>query len=383
MDFALSASHRAVQERARAFADTTLRPVIAALDAERRFPAEHVPLLAAEGFLAIHWPKEHGGAGLDTLACALVLEELARVSPAHAIMVSVQASLVGLPLVAFGTAEQKAAWLPRLARGEALGGLAFTEAEAGSDAAAIRTRARPDGEGWLLSGEKVMVTNGGPAALALVIATVDPERGGKGLTAFLVPLDARGVTKGPRDRLMGLHPSDVRSLHFENVRLPAEARLGGDGEGLKVALAGLNVGRIGVAAQATGIAAETTDRAIAWARARKQFGGALANLGAIGELLADMALERDVARLFTHEAATARDRGEDFAHLAARAKWAASEAAVKCADRCIQVHGGWGYHESVGVERYARDAKVTTLYEGTSEMQKLLVARHAVTAGGA
>ena len=380
MDFALADSHRAIQARARAFADHTLRPVIAALDAERRLPPEHVAALAAEGLLAIHWPKEHGGAGLDTLAYALVLEELARVSPAHAILVSVHATLVGVPLLTFGTAEQKAAWLPRMARGEILGAFAMTEANAGSDAAAMKSTARRDGEEWVLNGEKVMVTNGGPAGLVLAFATVDPAKGAKGLTAFLVPADDAGVTRGPRDRHMGLHPADVRTLHFENVRLPADARLGDEGHGMKVALSALNVGRIGVAAQAVGIAAEVTDRAVAYARTRKQFGPELVAFGAIGEMLAHMAVERDVARLLTHEAALARDRGEVFSHLSARAKWTASEAAVRAADLCIQVHGGWGYDESVGVERYARDARVTTLYEGTSEMQKLVVARHAVTA---
>jgi alkylation response protein AidB-like acyl-CoA dehydrogenase len=379
MDFTLAESHRATQSRARAFADRVLRPEIAALDAERRFPEGHVALLAAEGLLAVHWPKEHGGAGLDTLAYALVLEELARVSPAHAILVSVHATLVGVPLLQFGTAAQKAAWLPRLARGEVLGAFAMTETNAGSDAAGLQSTARRDGDGYVLNGEKVMVTNGGPAGLVLAFATLDPAKGAKGVTAFLVPADGPGVTRGPRDRHMGLHPADVRSLHFENVRLPADARLGEEGHGMKVALAALNVGRIGVAAQAVGIAAEVTDRAVAYARTRRQFGHELASFGAVGEMLAHMAVERDVARLLTHEAATARDRGEDFAHLSARAKWTASEAAVHAADLCIQVHGGWGYDESVGVERYARDARVTTLYEGTSEMQKLVVARHAVT----
>lgn len=380
MDFAPSAAQQAVADRARAFADRVLRPSIEALDAERRFPTEHLPLLAAEGFLALHWPKEFGGAGLDSVAATMLIEELSRVSPAHAIAVSVHATLVGVPLLTFGTVAQKAAWLPAMARGEVLGAFALTEAGAGSDAAALATTARRDGDSWVLNGEKVMVTNGGPAGLVLAFATVDPARGAKGMTAFLVPGDHPGVTRGPRDRLMGLHPADVRSLHFENVRLPDTARLGAEGHGMKVVLSGLNVGRIGVAAQAVGIAAEMVDRAVAHARTRRQFGREIAGFGAIAEMLADMAVERDVARLLTREAAQARDRGEDFSHLAARAKWTASEAAVKCADRCIQVHGGWGYYEHVGIERYARDARVTTLYEGTSEMQKLVVARHAVSA---
>ena len=379
MDFTLSDLHRDVQARARAFADTTLRPVAAGLDA---IPVEHLPLLAAEGFLSVHWPREHGGAGLDTLAYALVLEELARVSPAHAIVVSVHATLVGVPLLQFGTPEQKVEWLPRMARGEVLGAFALTEAEAGSDATALRTTARREGDGWVINGEKVMVTNGGPSRLVLVFASTDPSAGARGVSAFLVPADGPGVTRGPRDATMGLNAADVRSLHFENVRVPDTARLGPEGAGMKVALAALNAGRIGVAAQATGITAETVDRAVAHARTRRQFGRELAQFGAIHELLADGALERDIARMFTHEAAAARDRGDDFAALAARAKWTASEAAVKAADRAIQVHGGWGYLAATGLERYARDARATTLYEGTSEMQKLLVARAVIQARG-
>jgi alkylation response protein AidB-like acyl-CoA dehydrogenase len=375
MNFELSPEHAALRARARAFADR-MRPAIAALDDESRFPPEHLSELADLGLLTPHWPE----AG-DTLSYALVLEELARVSPAHAIVVSVHASLVGQSLLLFGSAAQKAAWLPRMSRGEVLGAFALTEREAGSDAGALRTHARRDGDGYVLNGEKVMITNGGPAGLFLVFATIDPALGSKGVTAFLVPGDAAGITRGPRDRTMGLRPADVRALHLENVRVPADARLGDDGQGMKIALSALNVGRIGVAAQATGIASEMVDRAVAYARGRRQFGQPIAAFGAVGELLADMAVDRDVARLLTWEAATARDRGEDFAHLAARAKWAASEAACANADRCLQVHGGWGYDVSVGIERALRDARVTRLYEGTSEMQKLAVARHAVAQG--
>jgi alkylation response protein AidB-like acyl-CoA dehydrogenase len=380
MDFTLSDTHTSWRDGVRAFAQATIAPGIAACDAERRFPAEHLPLLAERGLLSVHWPKDAGGAGRDTLAYALALEELARVSPAHAIVVSVHVSLVGVPILTFGTAAQKAHWLPRLATGEILGAFALTEANAGSDAGALRMNARREGDGYVLNGEKVMVTNGGPAGVVLAFATVDPARGSKGMTAFLVPGDAPGITRGPRDKTLGLRPADVRSLHFENVRVPADHRLGEEGHGLKVALAGVNVGRIGVAAQATGIAAETLDRALAWARKRSQFGKPIGEFGSIKEILADMGLATAAARLLTHEAALARDRGEEFSGLAARAKWNASEAAVENANRCIQVHGGWGYDESTGVERYFRDAKVTELYEGTSEMQKLVLVRHAVGA---
>jgi len=374
MNFELSEGHALVAARARAFADR-LRPSIASLDDEARLPAEHLGELASLGLLTPHWPSTDADVPRDTLAYALVLEELSRVSPAHAIVVSVHASLVGQSLIAFGSHAQRDAWLPRMARGEVLGAFALTEREAGSDAGAMKTLARRDGDGFVLNGEKVMITNAGPAGLFLVFATIDPALGAKGVTAFLVPGDAAGITRGPRDRTMGLKPADVRSLHFENV--PAE-RLGADGQGMKIALSALNVGRIGVAAQACGIAAEMVDRAVAYARGRKQFGQEIARFGAIGEMLADMGMDRDVARLLTWEAATARDRGEDHAHLAARAKWTASEAACSNADRALQVHGGWGYDVSVGIERALRDARVTRLYEGTNEMQKLQVARFAV-----
>jgi len=367
MNFDLSPEHAALAARARAFADG-LRGTIAQLDDEARLPAEHVTQLAAQGLLM---PE-------GSLASAVVLEELARVSPAHALVASIQASLVGVPLRAFGSAAQQAEWLPRLASGEILGAFALTEKNAGSDAGALETQAKQDGDSYVLNGEKVMITNGGTAGVFIVFATVDPAAGSKGVTAFLVRGDAAGLTRGPRGRMMGMRPADVRALRFENLRLPLSARLGEEGQGLKVALTALNVSRIGVAAQSTGIAAEMVDRAVAWARGRRQFGQELSKFGGVGELLSDMAVDRDIARLMTHEAATTRDRGEDFAHLAARAKWTASEAACANADRCLQVHGGWGYDVATGIERYLRDARVTRLYEGTSEMQKLLVARHAV-----
>ncbi len=371
---------------ARAFADTVLRPVIAELDDAGDLPRAHFAELARRGLLAPHWPQGAPGTdhelplrkANDTLAFALVLEEIARVSPAHAIALSVHSSLVGLSLHAHGTPAQKERWLTPMGKGEIVAAFALTERDAGTDAGALTMLAERAGDDWVLTGEKVMVTSGGPAGLVLAFASTDPAAGGKGVTAFLVPGDARGLTRGPRDRTMGLRPSDQRALGFDHVRLPGDARLGGEGQGLKIALAALNVGRIGVAAQATGIAAEMVERAVAYGRARTQFGQEIRRFGAVGELLANLALDRDVARLLTHEAALARDQGEDFAPLAARAKWAASEIAVRAADACIQVHGGWGYDVATGIERYARDARATTLYEGTNEIQKLLVARHAV-----
>jgi alkylation response protein AidB-like acyl-CoA dehydrogenase len=379
MRFDLLPAHVAIRDAARTFADTVLRPGIAEWDDAGELPLEHFAELARRELLAPHWPGARDGVmACDTLAFVLVLEELARVSPAHVIALSVHSSLVGLSLHAHGTAAQKARWLPPMARGEFVAAFALTERGAGSDAAALAMRAEKQGSDYVLTGEKIMVTSGGPAGLVLVFASTDPAAGGRGITAFLVPGDAKGLERGPRDRTLGLRPSDVRALAFEHVRVPAEARLGEEGQGLKIALGALNVGRIGVAAQSTGIAAEMVDRAIAYALGRRQFGQALAHVGAVSEMIAKMGMERDVARLLTHEAALARDHGEDFAALAARAKWTASEAAQTTSDLCLQVHGGWGYDVATGIERYFRDARATTLYEGTSEMQKLLVSRHAL-----
>jgi alkylation response protein AidB-like acyl-CoA dehydrogenase len=380
MDFSFPETHVEYRDEVRAFARGTVAPVIAALDREGRFPREHVAPMAEHGLFAMHWPRQYGGRGLDTLAYAVACEELAAVSPAHAFVVSVTATLVGVPLLAFGSDEQKSAWLPRIAGGEFPAAFALTEAGAGSDAGALRTTARRDGGDYVLDGEKVWVTNGGEAGLFVVAATVDPARGARGVTTFLVPGDAPGLVRGPRDRLLGLHAGDVRPIRLDGVRVPVAHRLGEEGQGMKVALTALAVGRIGVAGLATGIAAETTALAVEFARTRHQFGVAVGTLGGVAEMLADMAVERDVAQLFTYEAAQARDRGEDFAALAARAKWTASEAAVQNADRCIQVHGGRGYDEAAGIARYYRDARATRLTEGTSEIQKLLIARAMVAA---
>jgi alkylation response protein AidB-like acyl-CoA dehydrogenase len=381
MRFELLPAHEALRQRARRFADEVLRPGIAQWDDAGEMPLEHFAELARRGLLVTHWPIAGNGAAehaADTLAFMLVIEELARVSPAHAIALSVHSSLVGLTIHAHGTPAQKARWLEPMARGEFLAAFALTEREAGSDAGALTTRAVKDGADWVLTGEKIMVTNGGPAGLVLALASTDPAAGARGVTAFLVPGDAPGLERGAKDRTLGLRPADVRALVFDGVRLPDEARLGTAGQGLKLALAALDVGRIGVAAQSTGIAAEMVDRAIAHARTRRQFGQELAKLGGVIEMLAELGLARDVARLLTHDAATARDRGEPFGALSARAKWAASESAQRASDLCLQVHGGWGYDVTTGIERYYRDARANSLYEGTNEIQKLLVARHAV-----
>ena len=342
-------------------------------DREAHFPAEALPAFAALGATGVYIPAADGGRGLDTVAYALAIEEIASVLPALAIVLSVNNSLVANPIARFGTPEQKQAFLGPVARGETLGAFALTEAEAGSDATRIAARAVRDGSGYVLDAEKVMVTNGGPAGLFLVTAATEPEKLGRGLTAFLVPGDAPGVARGPRDATLGLRSADVRPVRFERVRLGAEHRLGEENHGFAVVLEAINAGRIGVGAQAVGIARGALERAVGYARRRRQFGQAVCDIPMVQQTLGAMDAELDAARLTVLYAAARRDRGEPIAYDAARAKLAASEMCVRAASAAIQMHGGWGYLEATGVERFYRDAKVTELYEGTSELLRILV----------
>ena len=343
-------------------------------DREAHFPAEALPAFAAIGATGVYIPLEHGGRGLDTVAYALAIEEISSVLPALGIVLSVNNSLLANPIERFGTPEQKSAFLEPLAKGSVLGAFALTEAEAGSDATRITTRAVADGTGYRLDGEKVMVTNGGPAGLFLVTAATEPGKLGRGLTAFLVPGDAPGVKRGPRDETLGLRSSDVRPVRFAGVKLGAEHRLGEENHGFAVILEAINAGRIGVGAQAVGIARGALDRAVAYARRRRQFDQALSDIPMVQQTLGTMATEVDAARLTVLYAAARRDRGEPIAYDAARAKLQASQMCVQVTSAAIQVHGGWGYMTATGVERFYRDAKVTELYEGASELLRILVA---------
>ena len=374
MNFDPTAEQTAFLDELRAVLAERVTPNAVAWDRAGTIPADALSALAACGANGIYAPKEHGGRGLDTVSYALAMEEIGAALPGLAIVLSVVNSLVGHPIARFGTAEQKERFLRPLARGERLGAFCLTEAEAGSDATHLATRAVRDGDAYTITGEKVMVTNGGTAALLLVIAATDPSAGGRGLSAFLVDGDAPGVTRGPRDETLGLHAADVRPLRFQNVRVGTERRLGDEGQGISVLLEGLNAGRIGVGGQATGIARGALALAVDHARTRRQFEKTLAEIPMVQQMLAVMASETDVARLLVLEAAQKRDRGEPFAADASRAKLAASEAAVRVASSAIQVFGGWGYLTATGVERFYRDAKATELYEGTSEIQRTVIA---------
>jgi alkylation response protein AidB-like acyl-CoA dehydrogenase len=374
MNFEPTSDQQRFRDEVRALVAEHVRPHAAAWDHEGRFPSEVLPAFAAAGALGVYIPREHGGRGLDTVSYALAIEEISSELPALGIALSVNNSLVANPIARFGTAEQKRRFLEPLARGRMLGAFALTEAEAGTDATRIATRALPEDGGYRLDGEKVMVTNGGHAGLFLITAATDPEKKGRGLTAFLVPADAPGVELGPRDETMGLRSSDVRAVRLRGVRLGPEHRLGEENHGFAVVVEAINTGRIGVGAQAVGIARGAFERALAYARRRRQFEQLLCDIPMVQQTLAAMATDIDAARLTVLHAAQARDRGEFFVYDAARAKLAASEMCVRVASDAVQVHGGWGYLSATGVERFYRDAKVTELYEGTSEILRTLVA---------
>jgi alkylation response protein AidB-like acyl-CoA dehydrogenase len=351
-----------------------IAPHAARWDEAGVWPAEVLPDLARAGLFGIYAPREHGGRGLDTVSYALAIEEISHELPALGIAISVNNSLVANPIARFGTVEQKQRFLTPVASGKLLGAFALTEAEAGSDATRLASRARRDEPGYVLTGEKVMVTNGGPAGLFLVVAATEPEKLGRGLTAFLVPADAPGLTKGERDQTMGLRSSDVRTIHFDQVRLGPEHRLGEEGRGISVTIDALNAGRVGVGAQAVGIGRGALDRAVRHATKRRQFGQTLGEIGPVQQMLAAAHTELEAARVAVLHAAQCRDRGEPFSSDASRAKLTASHAAVFAANTAVQVFGGWGYLTATGVERFYRDAKVTELYEGTSEMQRIVLA---------
>jgi alkylation response protein AidB-like acyl-CoA dehydrogenase len=374
MNFDPTPEQQAFLESVRVVVREEIAPRAARWDADGVWPAEVLPALAATGLFGVYAPREHGGRGLDTVSYALAIEELSSELPALGIAVSVNNSLVANPIARFGTPAQKQRFLEPVAAGRMLGAFALTEAGAGSDATRLSTRARRDGDGYVLHGEKVMVTNGGPAGLFVVVAATDPDKLGRGLTTFLVPGDARGVERGERDAMMGLRSADVRPVRFDNVRLGAEHRLGDEGRGLSVVIESLNAGRVGVGAQAVGIGRGALDRATVHATRRRQFGQALGEIGPVQQMLATAATDLDAAWLTVLHAAQCRDRGEPFSADASRAKLAASAAAVAAADTAVQMFGGWGYLTASGVERFYRDAKVTELYEGTSEIQRIVLA---------
>jgi alkylation response protein AidB-like acyl-CoA dehydrogenase len=370
VDFDLTAEQREIQAVAREFADAEIAPHASEWDREHRFPHDLVPKLAELGFMGVCVPEELGGAGADFLSYMLVLEEISRADAGIGVTVAVHTSAATLPIAKLGTDEQREELVPPMARGEKIGAFALTESGAGSDARALRTKAEPDGEGWKLNGTKQWITNGSFGGTALVFA-----RGEPGISCFLVDGEAEGLRVTKEHSKMGLHSSSTVDLVLEDVRVPTTALLGEEGKGFQIAMSTLDGGRIGIAAQAVGIAQAAYDAARSYALERRQFGKRIGEFGAIQAKLADMATEIDAARLLVLRAAFLRDRGEPHGEAGAKAKLFASSVARRQTGEAIQVLGGYGFTTEFPVERYYRDAKITEIYEGTSEIQRLVIAR--------
>jgi alkylation response protein AidB-like acyl-CoA dehydrogenase len=375
VDFALTAEQELIRATAREFLDREVVPFARDWDRSETMDRAIVGKLAEIGFLGASLPAESGGMGLDTISYCLVMEELGRADSSVRGIVSVQNGLVGKTVAKWATDAQRDEWLPRLASGEALGCYALTEPGSGSDPAGLATRAERDGDDWLITGSKIFITLGTWAALALVFARTGGE-GARGITCFLVPTDSDGFEARPIKGKLGLRAQDTGELFLEGVRVPDSARLGGEGEGFKVAMSALDNGRISLAAGCVGIAQGCLDASVAYARERDQFGKPIAAFQLVQELLAEIAVETDAARLLTWRAAALADSGERHTLESSVAKYYASEASVRAANAAVQVHGGYGYVDEYPVGRYLRDARVTTLYEGTSQVQKLIIGRH-------
>jgi alkylation response protein AidB-like acyl-CoA dehydrogenase len=374
VDFQLSADQLAIQALARELADAEIAPNAADWDRDHRFPDELIPKLAELGLMGVCVPEEYGGAGADFLSYVLVLEELSRADAGVGVTVAVHTSATTLPLLAFGTDEQRERFVPPLARGEHLGAFALTEPGAGSDAGSLRTSAVPDGDGWLLNGSKQWITNGSRAGTFVLFARTDPTTAGaRGVSCFV--LDAEHVRITREEEKLGLHSSTTSDLVLEDARVGPDRLLHEAGRGFRVAMATLDGGRIGIAAQAVGIAQAAYDVARAYAVDREQFGRRIGDFQAIQWKLADMATEIDAARLLTYRAAWLKQEGRPHAADGAKAKLFASEMARRQTAEAIQILGGYGYTREFPVERYYRDAKITEIYEGTSEIQRLVIAR--------
>jgi len=374
LSFDLDDEAQSVREMVRDFAESEIRPIAASLDESHEFPTANVKKMAELGLLGMFVPEQWGGAGMSYLSYVVAIEELSRACASHGVIASVNNSLVCYPLMQYANDEQKARWLVPLAKGELLGAYCLTEPNAGSNAANQQTTAVLDGDHWVLNGAKIFITNAGPADVLITYAATDRSLGPKGISAFIVDANTPGVRKGKRELKLGIHASDTREIYYENARIPKDCLFGELNKGYTVALATLGGGRIGIAAQALGIAQASVEAAVRYANTREQFDRKIGEFDAIRHMLADSAVELETARLLVYQSAWLRDQGRPHIKEASLAKWHASEAATKCANWAIQVHGGYGYMSEYHVERYWRDAKICEIYEGTTEVQKMVVA---------
>ena len=376
MDFALTEEQGMVQTMARDFADSQVAPLAAEIDREHRHPAELVKQMAELGLLGVAIPDKLGGAGMDHVSYILAMEEISRACASTGVIMSVNNSLACDPIYRYGTDEQKKEFLVPLAQGKKLGCFALSEPQAGSDAAAQRTIATPDGRDYIVSGTKNWITNGPVADTMILMCMTDASAGTRGISAFVVPMDTPGVTCGPSDDKLGIRGSKSCQVHLEEARIPASWRLGEEGQGFKVAMTTLDGGRIGIAAQAIGIARAALEDSLDYALTRKTMGVPIAEHQSIQWKLADMATEIEGARLMTLQAAFLKDGKRPFGKVAAMAKLFASDVANRAAREAVQVYGGNGFVTEYPVERHMRDAKITEIYEGTSEIQRLVIANY-------
>ncbi len=383
MDFELTAEQKLVRNMVREFAEKEITPKAAEIDKEHRFPREIIKRCAELSLMGMLVPQEYGGAGLDAISYAITIEELSRASASVGVIVSVNNSLSCFPLNNFGTEEQKKRYLIPLARGEKLGAYALTEPSAGSDPASMKSTVTKEEDYYILKGSKTFITNGAEADLFITYARLgEPEKRHKNVHAFILERNTPGLKIGRPLEKMGIHGSSTVELFFDGCRIPEENLLGKPNEGFKIALATLDEGRIGIAAQSLGIAQAAFDAALKYSKYRVQGGKLISEYQAIQWKLADMATEIDAARLLVYRAADLKEKGQNFTKEASMAKLFASELAVRAALEAMQIHGGYGYMSEYPVERILRDSKITTLYEGTSEIQRLVIARELLRAAG-
>ncbi|WP_421872793.1 acyl-CoA dehydrogenase [Marinoscillum sp.] len=375
MDFNLSEEHLAVRDAARDFAEKELLPGVIERDTEQRFPMEQVKQMGQLGFMGMMVDPKYGGGGMDSISYVLAMEEISKIDASASVCMSVNNSLVCWGLETFGTEEQKQKYLPALATGEKIGAFCLSEPEAGSDATSQRTTAEDKGDHYLLNGTKNWITNGNSASVYLVMAQTDPEKGHKGINCLIVEREMDGFVVGKKEDKLGIRGSDTHSLMFTDVKVPKENRIGEDGFGFTFAMKVLNGGRIGIGSQALGIASGALERSIAYAKERKAFGKEIANHQAIQFKIAEMGVKVEAARLLCLKAAFLKDTKQDYSHASAIAKLYASEVAMQNAIEAVQIHGGYGYVKEYHVERLMRDAKITQIYEGTSEIQKIVISR--------
>ena len=375
MQFQLTDEQEMIRKMVRDFATNEVAPTAAERDEEERFDRHIFDQMAELGLTGIPWPEEYGGIGADYVSYVIAVEELSRVCASTGVTLSAHISLAGWPIYTFGTEDQKQKYLRGLSEGTMMGAYGLTEPGAGSDAAGMKTTAKRDGDDYILDGSKIYITNGGEADIYVVFALTDPEKKHKGVTAFIVEKDMDGFTMGKKEKKMGIRSSPTLEIIFDGVRVPKENRLGEEGEGFKIAMQTLDGGRNGIAAQAVGIAQGALDEAVAYAKERKQFGKPIAQQQGIGFKLADMATKVEASRLLTYQAAWLESEGKPYGKASAMSKLFAGDSAMEVTTEAVQVFGGYGYTKDYPVERFMRDAKITQIYEGTNEIQRLVISK--------